>query len=51
MVKADLKNILTAYQILTLIKIENSFAEIKTDAFTCRNKKDNKKLKELQRQH
>ena len=45
MVKTDLKNILTAYQILTLIKIKNSIAEIKTDAFTCRNKEDNKNLR------
>ena len=51
MVKTDLKNILTAYQILTLIKIKNSIAEIKTDACTCRNEEVYKKHKELQRQH
>ena len=51
LVKTDLKNILTAYQILTMIKTKNSIAEIKMDAFTCRNKEDNKKPKELQRQH
>ena len=30
---------------------KNSIAESKTDAFTCRNKESNKKLKESQRRH
>ena len=44
MVKTDLKTILTANQSLTMIK-KNLIAEIKTDACTCRNKKDNKNLR------
>ena len=51
MFRTDLKSKLTSYQTLTMIKIKNSLAEIKTDAFTCRNKEGNKKLKELQRRH
>ena len=51
MVKTDLKNIITAYQFLTMIKIKNIIAEFKTGASTCRKKEDNKNFKELQRQH
>ena len=43
--KTDLKTILTANQFLTMIKIKYLIAEIKTDACTCRNKGDNKNLR------